>query len=71
MNYIVGSGTQTCLPIIETLGNDLSAYVATNVILTPLTLSAVARTVLSVVLSRIDPSNIAYQAPIFNPILEL
>lgn len=32
LNYVVGSGTQTCLPIIETLGNDLSAYVATNVI---------------------------------------
>jgi proton translocating ATP synthase F1 alpha subunit len=27
-----GGGTLTCLPIIETLGNDLSAYVATNVV---------------------------------------
>ena len=32
LNYVVGAGTQTCLPIIETLGNDLSAYVATNVV---------------------------------------
>lgn len=27
-----GGGTLTCLPIIETLGNDLSAFVATNVV---------------------------------------
>jgi proton translocating ATP synthase F1 alpha subunit len=32
LNSSRGSGTLTCLPIIETLGNDLSAYVATNVI---------------------------------------
>lgn len=32
LNITRGSGTITCLPIIETLNNDLSAYVATNVI---------------------------------------
>jgi len=32
LNFTHGSGTITCLPIIETLNNDLSAYVATNVI---------------------------------------
>ena len=32
LNYIKGSGTLTCLPIIETLSNDLSAFVTTNVI---------------------------------------
>jgi proton translocating ATP synthase F1 alpha subunit len=32
LNFSRGGGTLTCLPIIETLSNDLSAYVATNVI---------------------------------------
>lgn len=32
LNFLCGSGTITCLPVIETLSNDLSAYVATNVI---------------------------------------
>ena len=32
LNFIKGSGTLTCFPIIETLSNDLSAFVATNVI---------------------------------------
>lgn len=32
LNFTRGSGTITCLPVIETLNNDLSAYVATNVI---------------------------------------
>ena len=32
LNFSRGSGTTTCLPVIETLNNDLSAYVATNVI---------------------------------------
>ena len=32
LNFARGNGTLTCLPIIETLNNDLSAYVATNVI---------------------------------------
>lgn len=30
--FYAGSGTLACFPIIETLSNDLSAYVATNVI---------------------------------------
>ena len=32
LNFYAGSGTLACLPVIETLSNDLSAYVATNVI---------------------------------------
>ncbi len=32
LNYIKLNGTITCLPIIETLSNDLSAFVATNII---------------------------------------
>jgi len=32
LNLHEGYGSVACLPIIETLGNDLSAYVATNVI---------------------------------------
>ena len=32
LNYCRSGGTLTCLPIIETLCNDLSAFVATNVI---------------------------------------
>ena len=32
LNFSRGSGTITCLPVIETLNNDLSAYVATNVV---------------------------------------
>jgi len=32
LNLCYGLGAIACLPIIETLGNDLSAYVATNVI---------------------------------------
>ena len=32
LGFSRGGGTLTCLPIIETLGNDLSAYVATNVV---------------------------------------
>lgn len=32
LNLCYGYGSVACLPIIETLGNDLSAYVATNVI---------------------------------------
>ena len=32
LNFIKGAGTLTCLPVIETLSNDLSAFIATNVI---------------------------------------
>ena len=32
LNYSKLNGTLTCLPIIETLSNDLSAFVATNII---------------------------------------
>lgn len=32
LNYVKSSGTLTCFPIIETLSNDLSAFIATNVI---------------------------------------
>jgi len=32
LNYTLQLGTVTCLPIIDELNNDLSAYVATNVI---------------------------------------